>query len=268
VVIGHAEVLDELPVGRIRTVVVDDPATVAALGCMPSQAPDVRVLPEQLAYVIFTSGSTGRPKGVQVRHGGVVSYVSGVADRVGIDAPGGRFGLLQPLVTDFGNTVWWLALTSGGSLVVMDGQVADAREVAQFIAGNDIEVLKIVPSHLASLAAAGPIGDVLPSRVLMLGGEAATPALAGQLLTAADAAGVKVINHYGPSETTVGVAAGVVDAESMSPAGVPIGWALPNDRLFVVDESLSEVPIGVVGELLVGGAGLARGYAGRADLTA
>ncbi|MGC5568996.1 AMP-binding protein, partial [Streptomyces sp. FR-108] len=83
VLVGTGDLLDELPVGRLRTVALDDPLVVAGLASVPAGAPEVPVVAGQLAYVVYTSGSTGRPKGVQVTHGGLVQYVVGVVERLG-----------------------------------------------------------------------------------------------------------------------------------------------------------------------------------------
>ncbi|MFD4562550.1 condensation domain-containing protein, partial [Streptomyces sp. NPDC058469] len=118
VLVGTGDIVDELPVGRLRSVVLDDPSVVAGLAGMPSGSPEVSVQAGQLAYVVYTSGSTGRPKGVQVTQGGLLLYTVGVVERLGWSGVGGRFGLLQPVVTDLGNTVVFGCLVSGGVLHV------------------------------------------------------------------------------------------------------------------------------------------------------
>ncbi|WP_280868562.1 non-ribosomal peptide synthase/polyketide synthase [Streptomyces sp. SAI-127] len=266
VVIGTEDLVDELPVGRLRTVVLDDPSVRAVLDAQPTEAPDVAVLPGQLAYVIYTSGSTGRPKGVQVTHGGALNYVVSVVDRAGWGA-GERFGLLQPAVTDLGNTVVFGCLASGGVLHILDGDVAlDGRAVAGYLAGWAVDWVKVVPSHLAALAADAGVEGLIPGRGLMLGGEGASPVWLGGLL---EAAGERaVVNHYGPTEATVGVVAGRLDAGVLADGVVPLGTPLANTRVYVLDAALRPVPIGMVGELYVAGPQVARGYRGRPALTA
>ncbi|MFF7566135.1 non-ribosomal peptide synthase/polyketide synthase, partial [Streptomyces pseudovenezuelae] len=266
VVIGTEDLVDELPVGRLRTVVLDDPSVRAVLATQPTDAPDVAVLPGQLAYVIYTSGSTGRPKGVQVTHGGAVNYVVSVVDRAGWGA-GERFGLLQPAVTDLGNTVVFGCLASGGVLHILDGDVAlDGRAVAGYLAGWAVDWVKVVPSHLAALAADAGVEGLIPGRGLMLGGEGASPVWLGGLL---EAAGERaVVNHYGPTEATVGVVAGRLDTGVLADGVVPLGTPLANTRVYVLDATLRPVPIGMVGELYVAGPQVARGYRGRSALTA
>ncbi|MFI5916405.1 alpha/beta fold hydrolase, partial [Dactylosporangium sp. NPDC051541] len=134
------------------------------------------------------------------------------------------------------------------------------------VAGHGADYMKIVPSHLASLLEAAPLDDLLPTRTLVLGGEATPIGLAKSLVAAA---GDRIVaNHYGPTETTIGVATVRLSDAVLDDVVVPIGAPLPNVRLYVLDRSLREVPVGVHGELYVGGAALARGYRGRPELTA
>ncbi|MFC6017988.1 amino acid adenylation domain-containing protein [Plantactinospora solaniradicis] len=255
-VVGTGDVLDDLPVGQAPMVAVDDPMVV---GAAPLVAP-VGVDPGALAYVIYTSGSTGAPKGVAVTHGSLVNYVGSVSQRLGW-AAGGRFGLLQPQVTDLGNTVVFSSLATGGQLHVLDeASVLDPRAVADYLTEHRIDHVKVVPSHAMALSARA----VLPARSLVLGGESAPPSWVGSLVR--EAAGRPVFNHYGPTETTIGVA--TADLSELSGPDVPIGTPIANTRLFVLDERLAPVPVGVAGELYVAGAPVARGYVGRPGLTA
>src|SRR6266487_140812 len=264
-----------------QVVVLDDPAVKAALAAAPAPAAGTAAggaaagglraaAGGGLAYVMYTSGSTGVPKGVLVTHGGLVSYVAAVAGRAGLGGPGRAYALLQPLVTDFGNTVLFVSLVTGGVLHVLDpGVVTDPVAVAGYLAGHGVDYVKVVPSHLAALAAAagpGGLGGLVPGRVLVLGGEAAAPGLvAGLLAVAGDAA---VVNHYGPTETTVGVAAVRLGAGDLGRGALPVGAPLAGVRAHVLDARLALVPVGAAGELHIGGAQLARGYAGRPGLTA
>ena len=262
VVVGSSEVLDELPVsGRTRLVAVDDRLTSARIAARPTEPPiDIAALPDSLAYIIYTSGSTGRAKGVGVTHGGLANYFSSVPTRLGFEA-GGRYALLQGVGTDLGNTVLFGSLVSGGTLHVLpESAVTDAETVARYLADQRIEFMKIVPSHVAALGSGG-VERLVPSGSLVLGGEAASPELVAQLVGAGKG---RVFNHYGPTETTIGVATAQLDASGVVPLGSPIG----NTRFYVLDEFLQPVPVGVTGELYVAGAGLARGYVGRSSLTA
>ncbi|WP_345144635.1 amino acid adenylation domain-containing protein, partial [Dactylosporangium darangshiense] len=263
VILGREELLEQVPAGRIRTIDLDDPALTAA-----AVVPVVRGAVSQAAYVMFTSGSTGRPKGVVVTHAGLLSYVSGVLERIGFGAPGGRYGVLQPAGTDFVNTVLFGGLASGGCLYFADpATVTDPQAVAGFLAEHAIDFVKIVPSHLAGLADGAGLAELLPGRALVLGGEAASPEWLRRLLAVAGERGVRVANHYGPTETTVGVAGMELTPVVVGGDRVPIGGPLPGARLYVLDQWLQPVPAGVVGELFIGGLGVARGYRGRPELT-
>ncbi|MZF88578.1 amino acid adenylation domain-containing protein, partial [Streptomyces sp. SID5643] len=138
--------------------------------------------------------------------------------------------------------------------------------VAAYLSEHRIDYLKAVPSHLAALSAAGGLEGVLPAKSLVLGGEAASAPWVRELLAAAGERGV--FNHYGPTEATIGVATTRLSTDLAADGVVPVGAPIANTRFYVLDAWLRPVPAGVVGELYVAGAGLARGYVGRAGLTA
>ncbi|WP_405402111.1 amino acid adenylation domain-containing protein [Streptomyces sp. NBC_01104] len=259
------ETLEELPAGRVRLIALDDPLTGMQLSAAPAGPPPAVTRPDGLAYVIHTSGSTGRPKGVAVTHRGLANYVVTVPDRLGFAADGGRYALLQAQVTDLGNTIVFAALTRGGELHVLpEESVTDPEAVASYLREQRIDHLKAVPSHLEALAGARGARAVLPARSLVLGGEAASPRLVADLLAAAQD-GQEVFNHYGPTETTIGV---VTTRLTGAAGAVPIGSPVANTHCYVLDEALAPVPRGVTGDLYVSGAQLARGYAGRPGATA
>ncbi|MFB9443152.1 amino acid adenylation domain-containing protein, partial [Dactylosporangium vinaceum] len=250
-VLGTAAVLDELPVGRVRMVDFDE-----AMGAQSPDAAAAAVRPDHLAYVIYTSGSTGRPKGVAVTHAGLAGYVEAAVERLELGGAGRRYGLLQAAATDLGNTILLASLTSGGELHIADADTAmDPAAMREFVTVHQIDHVKIVPSHLAAL------GPVLPRRSLILGGEKAPAALVEGLL--AIPGGPVVFNHYGPTETTIGVV-----AVRLAPGAVPIGRPLAGVSAFVLDAGLRPVAAGVVGELYIAGTQLARGYLRQSALTA
>jgi amino acid adenylation domain-containing protein len=244
-------------------VALDDTVTAALIAAAGPEPLNGIVSGGQAAYVMYTSGSTGRPKGVAVTHDGLASYLAGVMTRLGIDERGRGFALLQPAATDFGNTVLFASLVSGGTLHILDADTTvDAGALARYLADHAIDYMKIVPSHLAALEAQRGLDGLLPSRALVMGGEAAPPGLVDAVLEAAGDS-VAIVNHYGPTETTVGVV-----ATRLTDPSAPIGRPLPSARVHVLDQHLTRVPVGVPGELFAAGAGVARGYLGRPELTA
>ncbi|HEY0216964.1 MAG TPA: amino acid adenylation domain-containing protein [Cellulomonas sp.] len=254
-----------LPEDRAADAVVLRDGEVDAPGPVPDD-PDAAVDGEDLAYLIHTSGSTAAPKGVEVRHRNLVSYVTAVAARVGLGRPGDRYGLLQPPVTDLGNTLLFVSLATGGELHVLDrAHVTEPSAVAAFVADRRLDHLKIVPSHLVALSVGRGVADLFPARTLLLGGEAPPAALVADLLAVAgDRA---VVNHYGPTETTVGACTCRLEPRHLAEGVLPVGRPLPGVDVYVLDERREPVPVGAVGELWIGGAGVARGYVGQPGLT-
>ncbi|WP_326824283.1 non-ribosomal peptide synthetase/MFS transporter [Streptosporangium sp. NBC_01756] len=230
---------------------------------------DSGVTPDDLAYVIYTSGTTGRPKGVAVQHRQVMVYLAGVRERLEVE-PGGAFGLLQSLAFDFGVTVFYLCLMTGGALHLIPSRTA-GPELAAYFRAHGIDYLKITPSHLAALLADTAPAELLPRRLLILGGEAAPRGWAAGL---AAVGRCRVVNHYGPTEATVGITTYAVEpgvtgaADTGAGTALPIGSPLPGARVHVLDGNLRPVPVGVPGEIHLGGDRLARGYLGRPGLTA
>ena len=220
--------------------------------------PDARVVGSRdLAYVMYTSGSTGTPKGVCIEHRSIVSYVRAVIERFALD-PGMNYAFVSTIAADLGNTVIFPALASGGCLHVISRSCAeDAELLGEYFARERIDVLKIVPSHLAALQAGGDPGRVMPAKRLILGGEASRADWVERLRAAAPQC--EIHNHYGPTETTVGVLTYRVGKEPVETRSgtVPLGTPLPGVEVRLVE-----------GEICIGGAGVARGYLNRPELTA
>ncbi|MET7331149.1 amino acid adenylation domain-containing protein [Nonomuraea sp. NPDC005650] len=237
--------------GGLLTVGIDEPGG--------DEAPVPQdVTPDDLAYVIYTSGTTGRPKGVEIQHRQALVYLAGLRERLEIE-PGGAYALPQALAFDFGVTVFYACLMTSGTLHIIPSRTA-GHELAEYVRDAGIDYLKITPSHLAALQA-----DVLPRKLLILGGEAAPRDWAEEL---AASGRCRVVNHYGPTEATVGVTTYAVEGAGGTTTTLPIGRPLPGARAYVLDERLEPVPIGVAGELYLGGDRLARGYLDRPALTA
>jgi amino acid adenylation domain-containing protein/FkbM family methyltransferase len=238
--------------------------------CSDSPGPaqhDAHVEPENLAYVIYTSGSTGRPKGVCIEHRNIVNYVLGVAQRLRLE-PGMNHATVSTIAADLGNTVIFPALVTGGCLHVLSQERAQSQALlAEYFEREGIDVLKIVPSHLAALQTGKEPERVMPRRRLILGGESSRLDWIERLLALSPAC--EIYNHYGPTETTVGVLTYRVGPQSSTTQSstLPLGRPLPNTRIHILDGNAQPVPIGDPGELCIGGWGVARGYLKRPDLT-
>ncbi len=232
----------------------------------PTHNPNTEVKIHHLAYVIFTSGSTGKPKGVAVEHRGIMNYVDGIIERLQLP-PGASYATVSTLGADLGNTAVFSALCTGGTLhIFSQEQVSDPVAFTTYCQSYPIDCLKIVPSHLAVLLSTGKTEDILPKQQLILGGEVATWDLIEQVRE--NAPNCQIFNHYGPTESTIGVLTYLVTEKVPTSKTVPLGRPLPNIEIYLLDQNLQPVPIGVPGEIYIGGAGLARGYYNQPELTA
>ncbi|MEU8686800.1 amino acid adenylation domain-containing protein, partial [Streptomyces sp. NPDC048611] len=247
---------------RGETVVVVDGDALGAQ--QPESALNVTGHPDHLAYVIYTSGSTGEPKGVGVAHRDVVAFATdeGVAD----DSRG-RMLQVAPHSFDASNYELWAPLLHGGTVVMAPAGEVDVATIGRLIAEHEVDVVHLTaglfrvvadedPSCLASARKALTGGDVVPGFAVRQI-QAACPELA-------------ISATYGPTETTTFATRQVIPAGSAVPVPdvVPIGRPMDNRQLYVLDAALRPVPVGTQGELYIAGGGLARGYVGRAALTA
>ncbi|MFK4383739.1 amino acid adenylation domain-containing protein [Bradyrhizobium sp. USDA 223] len=221
---------------------------------------DVAVHGESLAYMICTSGSTGLPKGVMVRHDAVTNFLATMAEQPGMTA-GDRVLGLTSLSFDIAVLELWLPLRIGACVVLADRAAAhDPAKLKAIVERHGVSLIQATPSTWRMLL--DHDGPALPASCRVLcGGEALPPDLARRLVAQAG----EVWNLYGPTETTVWSARHRLDAMDHRPLlGRPIG----NTTLYVLDGDLNLAPVGVAGELYIGGSGLARGYWQRGGLTA
>ncbi|WP_338604197.1 amino acid adenylation domain-containing protein [Saccharopolyspora sp. SCSIO 74807] len=241
-----------------RTLLLDDDGTRAALRSAPVAAPPRKSTVDDPAYVIYTSGSTGRPKGVVVPHRGVAGLLATQAQRVGITESS---RVLQFASPSFDVAFWemCMGLLSGGTLVVApaDRRVPGAPLV-DYATEHGVTHLAIGPSVMGMFP---PGVDLPPDATLLCGAEKVPSDLVQRW-----ARGRRMLNCYGPTEATVNSTLWLCEPDAGT--SVPIGLPDPGTRLYVLDEALQPVPPGVVGELYVGGTGLAHGYLNRHGLTA
>ncbi len=225
----------------------------------PTTNPNVSLTPDNLAYVIYTSGSTGRPKGALLRHRGL-SNLADVHHREFEMSEGKRVLQFSPF--SFDASVWEtvMALRNGATLVLAPQEtLASGPELLRLLKEQRITTVTLPPSLLVILDP-----DDLPDlHTVIAAGEACTNEIVRKW-----APGRNFFNAYGPTETTVCASMHRVDPEARYEVGPPIGKPISNFQLYVVDRYLNPQPVGVPGELLIDGVGLARGYHNRPDLTA
>ena len=239
--------LDRFP----RLAIAETPADEAALG-----RPEI--LPGDLAYVLYTSGSTGRPKGVEISHGAVLNLLSSFQRAL---AFGEDDAMLAATTLSFDISVLeiFLPLSVGGRIVLgSSAAVRDPQVMSALLDESGCTFAQATPSKWRYVIESGWAGR--KGLKLVCGGEALTRDLADRLLARADA----LWNVYGPTETTVWSTLGRVQPETEPPS---IGWPIDATTLHVLDEAGDATPQGEIGELYIGGAGLARGYRSRPELT-
>ena len=257
VLLTQQRLLGHLPETGARIVCLDtDWAAIAADG---AHAPAGEVRSEHLAYVIYTSGSTGWPKGVQVQHRAVVNLLTAMREKSGITAAD-RLLAVTTLSFDIAGLELFLPLTTGACVVIASRDVAaDGVLLRELLMTAGATMMQATPATWRVLLDAGWSGTK-PLKILC-GGEALSRDLADRLRGRCST----LWNLYGPTETTIWSAVDVVDAGD---GPVAIGRPIANTRMYLLDRGRQPVPIGVTGELYIGGDGVARGYLGRPELTA
>jgi amino acid adenylation domain-containing protein len=247
---------ENLPATGAKTVLID--SDWPEIAKQSQQSPALTLDPANRAYVIYTSGSTGKPKGVQIPHRAVVNFLTTMAKEPGMQA-GDRLLAVTTLCFDIAGLEMYLPLTVGASLEIVSRETAsDGNQLAAKLKTSGTTVMQATPATWRMLLEAGWTGD--KKLKILIGGEAVSQKLAGQLVERSGS----VWNVYGPTETTIWSTLSQLHADSTVTIGRPIG----NTEIFILDKLLQPVPIGVAGELHIGGDGLARGYLKRPDLTA
>jgi amino acid adenylation domain-containing protein/non-ribosomal peptide synthase protein (TIGR01720 family) len=256
VLLTQERLLDKLPKTHARAVAVDrDASAIDAESAAPLEA---LADPANVAYVIYTSGSTGKPKGVQVTHAAVVNFLLSMSRKPGL-ASSDVLLAVTTLSFDIAGLELYLPLVVGARVILVSRETSQAGEqLAELIDRGGVTAMQATPATWRLLLGAGWLGS--RKLKILCGGEALPRDLASQILGACGS----LWNVYGPTEATIWSMLDEVGQEGP----ITIGRPLENTGIYLLSQRLNPVPVGVPGELLIGGAGLARGYRGRPDLAA
>jgi amino acid adenylation domain-containing protein len=229
-----------------------------AIASRPTDNPLVAADPEQLAYVIYTSGSTGKPKGVQISHRALVNFLTTMRNTPGLLAQDVLVAVTT-LSFDIAGLELYLPLTTGARVVIAPSEATeDPRALSALLERSQATVMQATPTTWRMLIDSGWPGRA--GMKALCGGEALPVALADRLV----GAGLELWNMYGPTETTIWSTCARIETQGET---LTIGRPIANTTLYILDQSMEPVPVGIAGELWIGGDGLARGYRGRPDLT-
>ncbi|HEX2190629.1 MAG TPA: amino acid adenylation domain-containing protein, partial [Longimicrobiaceae bacterium] len=270
VLVTASHLVAQLPAFAGAALCID--ADAEAIAAESGENPGVEAGPDSLAYVIYTSGSTGKPKGVQVTHANVARLFDATDAWFGFAADD-VWTMFHSYAFDF--SVWeiWGALLHGGRLVVVPFLTTRSPEdFHRLLVDEGVTMLSQTPSAFKQLVqadlASGVDASALRLRSVVFGGEALDPQSLRPWMERHGDDRPRLVNMYGITETTVHVTYRVITRADLDRGGSPIGVAIPDLSLYVLDSRLEPVPPGVPGELFVGGAGVARGYLNRPELTA
>lgn len=254
----HSQLRANLPETAARVLCLDSEADQPLLADQPEEDPPPLALASHLAYVVYTSGSTGAPKGVLIEHGCVSNLLR---TRAALFASGPGSRVLQFFSFSFDGSVLDLAftLTSGATLVqVPRAALVPGAELTRLLREQAITILHLTPSVLAAL----PVDELPALQTIVVGGEVCPAQLVARWAT-----GRRFNNGYGPTECTV--LSTFARCEGLDREQPPsIGRPIPGIAVYILDSALQPVPLGVPGELYIGGLGVARGYLNRPELTA
>ncbi len=225
----------------------------------------IRIDKTKIAYILYTSGSTGNPKGVLISHGALSNYLSWAATAYEINEES-VFPLFTSIGFDLTISATFLPLLNRGKLVIYkEAEIGPDIALFQVIGANMVNVIKLTPSHLHFLKGRDMSKSLI--KTMIVGGEDFKSELANSM-SKAFGEDINIFNEYGPTEATVGCIVSKYDAKVHTDASVPIGSPISHVQAYVLDPYKNQVPKGVVGELYIGGAGLAEGYVKLPGLTA
>ena len=261
VVLTMRRLADRLPASKAKIILLDE--DWQAIESESNENLALVADPECMAYIIYTSGSTGKPKGTVVLHGNLLNYIVW-ARNFYLQGQKLDFPLFSSLSFDLTVTSIFVPLVSGGSMVIYGEGETPNLEVLDVIRDDQVDIIKLTPAHLGLIQAANLSGKRL--RKMIVGGEDFKRSVAQGIYDLFEGR-VEIYNEYGPTEATVGCMIHRFDPHLDRASSVPIGRPIDNAQIYILDEHLQPVPIGIVGEMCIGGAGVARGYLQQPELT-
>jgi amino acid adenylation domain-containing protein len=258
VLLTQARLVESIPKHQGRIVCLDTDWEIIEL--QSEENPGCSLKPENLAYVIYTSGSTGRPKGVLIEHRALLNLVFWHQETFSVSSTDRATQIAGPA---FDASVWelWPYLSAGASIYIANEQIRlSPKYLQEWLVSNAITI-SFLPTTLAESVLLFDWSDDVSLRILLTGGDKLHNYSLPEL-------SVKLVNNYGPTENTVVTTSCVIPAREKNDTAPPIGQPIANTRVYLLDGQLQLVPIGVPGELYIGGVGVTRGYLNRPELTA
>ncbi|MGF1540613.1 MAG: amino acid adenylation domain-containing protein [Pleurocapsa sp.] len=263
ILLTQNQLLDKLPEHEAQTICLDQDWQNFA-NYSPNN-PNSTVKTDNLAYIIYTSGSTGKPKGTMIIHSGMVNYLSWCTKAYNV-ADGEGSTVNSSIGFDATITSVFSPLLVGRKVVLLPEEDEIEELKKALCSGTKFSLVKITPAHLEILShlLANEQANI-QTQAFIIGGEALSEKVTS--FWQQKAPSTKLINEYGPTETVVGCCIYEVDKQNFPSGNIPIGRPIANTELYILDKHLQPVPIGVLGELYIGGAGVARGYLNHPELT-
>jgi amino acid adenylation domain-containing protein len=243
-------------VTKAKEILIED--ALAQLDNFSAEEPDVAFGSEALAYILYTSGSTGKPKGVQIRHFNLVNFLLSMQKEPGMNADD-KILAVTTISFDIAGLELYLPLICGAELILSNSETSkDGRLLLDLVKSENVSVMQATPYTWRMMLEAG-WENYLPIKILC-GGEALPKDLVNKLTVRSSA----LWNMYGPTETTIWSTVKLIENDE----NITIGKPIANTQVYIVDEQLNNLADGNIGELLIGGEGVAKGYLNRAELTA
>lgn len=267
IILTHSSMIDKLPSNCAVLITIDE--IKKELQSEKTINPNIRIPGDSLCYVIYTSGSTGIPKGVGVTHSNLIHYLN-YSKEVYFTSKEAVTMLHSPIVFDMSITSFYSPLITGNTIYILSSnlQINSLEIIKKEL--SKVNFLKLTPTHLKALQKEDALKNIISNKIscLVIGGENILKEDIIPLFNYSSSCINSIFNEYGPTEATVGCCTFKIEQlEHINQVSIPIGRPIHNTQIYILDPNLNQVPIGTIGEICIGGIGLARGYIGNPDLT-